>query len=166
VNVAALTLTRDLPDRSRVVAKLAIVKHDGNAHPYFSLTGALYYAHGTWSGAACQRNGRSADAYGQLTGDIVQAFPDNEAVAAFQRMHMSEYPSGAPMYAAANGRYHAERGNREWSALLLRCDVADLPETLDAEAWEAFCAAQADRWAREAAEAAALIGYTPEAGSC
>jgi hypothetical protein len=90
------TLVRDMPNRSRVVATLDI------GRGYFSLTGELYEPHGTWSGKARHENEREPDSGGQITDEVLRAFPK---LAGFARMHLSDLETGEPMHAEANGWY-------------------------------------------------------------
>lgn len=181
--IAQRILVRDLPDRSRVVATLRVARIAGNAHPNFSATGEVYEPHGTWSGAACARNGREADCVGCVHEDILRAFP---GAAKFIAMHVSDYPSGVPMHAAANaahyyfGRhlayelksygpdYTRRHGTGyERAARTLRCEVADLPnidgsaEDADAQ-FAAFVDTLRPRWARKAADAFAWLESLPD----
>ena len=92
-------------------------------------------------------------------GEILAAFP---GAWLFVALHLSEYPSGRPMHAAANARYHAEHTGPHLAAQYLRVDdVRDLPRTLEPEAWEAFCAAQAERWRAEARAAVETLRMMP-----
>src|SRR4051794_39342573 len=79
------TISRELADRRFIIARLDIDRG------YFSLTGELYEPRGTWSGKARHRNGRDFDAGGQITEDLLRAFPD---LAAFARMHLSDAATG------------------------------------------------------------------------
>jgi hypothetical protein len=185
--IAQRVLVRDMPDRSRVVATLRIEHLSGNAHPYFSATANVFEPHGTWSGAAQSRNGRESDIGGCVHGAILDAFP---GAAAFVRMHLSDWPSGEPMHAEANGFYyltakHAEYGARDgywWQrsgphALREQWrldDVRDLPYAIsrsfqaggltedDRGAFHAFYEAQRPRWAREARAARELLELIPD----
>lgn len=178
--IAQRVLVRDMPDRSRIVATLRIDQIGGNPHPHFSATCAIYEAHGTWSGAACQRNGREWDGGGADHESILRAFP---GAAPFVAMHLSDYPSGRPMHAEANARYfwsgeseayeleqygpaYVDRvgTGRERAAQLLRCAPDDLPSESEAspDDFAAFVAAQAPRWELEAREARDLLERMPD----
>jgi len=167
------TLTRDLPNGSRIVATLAI--RDLGTGPYFSLTGEVYDRHGTWSGAARQRNGREPDACGQVTEELLRAFP---SLASFERMHLANAETGEPMYAVANGFYFysgdAEEHERrhygddyarrhgtgyERACRALRVDA--IPPDLDRDGFERFADEQRPRWAEEAAAARATVAGGP-----
>lgn len=184
VLIAQRVLVRDMPDRSRVVATLRISQLGGNAHPHFSTTANVYEPHGTWSGAAQQRSGREPDGGGRVHDEILRAFP---GAAPFVAMHLSDYPSGTPMHAAANAWYFYSDGHlayelkhygpeyverhgtgRERAASILRCAVDDLPFSDEADApitrteFVAFVDNQRERWAREAAAAFELLQTMPD----
>ncbi len=159
--IATQTLTRDLPNGTRVVGIFKIARVGNNAHPHFSATGEVYEKHGTWSGAAQQRNGREPDICGCIHDELLRAFPQMRE---FIAMHLSDYPSGLPMHAKANAAYHSKCGDDDQAATLLRCKVSDLPEVEDGDDYETikalyseFVDAQAERFAREANSAALII---------
>lgn len=117
--VTTVKLTRDMPNRSRVVATLEMRESEdpdnsralvGGLSPAFSLTGEVYQKHGSWSGAAQQRNGRESDIGGCCHEEIIRAFP---GLAFFADMHLSKPGTGNPMHAEANGWYFyaASRGD-------------------------------------------------------
>lgn len=179
--IASRELVRDMSDHSRIVAKLKVSRIGGNAHPHFSATCDIYEAHGTWSGAARQRNGREPDGGGCCHDEILRAFP---RAAGFVAMHLSDWPSGTPMHAAANASYfyfgrhlayelknygaaYAERHGTgpERAASILRCAVDDLPTCDDyetgREAFVAFVDDQRERWAREVSAAMMWLETLP-----
>lgn len=97
-----VNLTRDMPDRSRVVAELEMREDDPRGlSDGFSLCGLVYRAHGTWSGKAQQEYGRGCDSAGQCVDDILRAFP---GLAQFASVHLSGL-EGEPMRAESNGWY-------------------------------------------------------------
>lgn len=100
--IAQRVLVRDMPDRSRISATLEIHQLAGNAHPHFSATASVWEAHASHSGASRARRGLEEDAGGCLHGALLDAFP---GAVAFVRMHLADYPSGAPMHAEANAFY-------------------------------------------------------------
>lgn len=157
--IAQRVLVRDLADRSRIVATLRVDQIGGNAHPHFSATASVYDAHGTHSGASRQRRGLEWDAGGCVHDDILAAFP---GAASFVALHLSDWPSGEPMHAEANGRYFIECGRFDAAASTLRVSVSDLPPA-DRAAVAAFVDAQRPRWAQEAADAMALLERMPDA---
>jgi hypothetical protein len=144
------TVSRLLPDRTYVRATVGLNYLAGNSAAYWTATGEVYEPRGTWSGEARHRNGRDFDMGGQVHAELLRAFPQLAPIVA---LHLSS-PTGVPMYAVENGRYFLERGEVETAARLLRVDVADLPEPDDLPA---FVDSQRERWAREAAEAYALL---------
>lgn len=147
-------LTRDMPDRSRIVATLVIHRIGGNAHPHFAATCKIYEPHGTWSGAARHLNGKDMDGGGASHSTILGAFPQT---APFVAMHLSDWPSGTPMHARANAAYWYFGGEREKAARTLRVKVDELPADATPEQFDAFVAAQGERWAREAQAAYELL---------
>lgn len=96
-----IDLTRDLANGSRIVANVEIRGDDSQCSPGFSLCGELYEKHGTWSGKAQQENGRGCDACGQITEDVLRAFPQLKTLAS---LHLSDL-DGVPMHAISNGLY-------------------------------------------------------------
>jgi hypothetical protein len=186
--IAQRVLVRDMPDRSRIVATLKISQLGGNAHAHFSATASIWDAHGTWSGAACARNGRDIDAGGCCHGTILEAFP---GAASFVRMHLSDFPSGTPMHAEANGFYYLTAKNADyndrngywWVSSGLESlrhtwrldDVRDMPYELrrsfqdggltedDRSAFRAFYESQLPRWAAEARAARDMLELMPDA---
>lgn len=174
--IAQRVLVRDLPDRSRIVARLQVTHLDGNAHPYFSATCDIYEPHGTWSGAARQRYGREMDGGGAAHEEILRAFPGAEP---FVRMHLADHPSGEPLHALANalyfwrGRHESYYGPEylerhgtgpERAARTLRVAVDELPdaETASDDDFAAFVDTLRPRWAQEAADAMELLERMPD----
>jgi hypothetical protein len=156
--IAQRVLVRDMPDRSRIVATLRISQYGGNAHPHFSATALTYDAHGTHSGASRARRGLECDGAGCQHAEILRAFP---GAVAFVRLHLSDYPSGLPMHAAANAAYHLENGNAHHALSLLRVDdLRDLPAPAD---MAGFVDAERDRFAAEARAARDLLELMPDA---
>ena len=148
--MSTATLTRDLPNRSRIVATITTERG------YFSLTGELYEAHGTWSGAARQRHGRDIDAGGQIVDELRAAF--GSRIEPFARLHLSDVETGEPMHAVENGRYFLRLGDVETCARHLRVDVSELPEQgASDEAFAAWVDTLRPRWAAEAAAGRALL---------
>lgn len=223
--ITTRTLTRDMPNGDRIVAHLelreAVAGSRFDEHglsPGFSATTDTYYKHGTWSGAACQRNGREPDSFGADHQSILRAFPKLES---FVALHLSD-PNGLPMHAESNGWYwycgsrtdialprycgingdiyawrlderglsDTDEGRREYCRQIA-CETLRVDEIiLDTEprrrrdywpAWggpwaeslndytkrvhdtfDAFVAAQRERYHREAADAAAWLKALPE----
>lgn len=96
-------ITRDLPNRDRIVAKLEIRRPTDpgrSLSPGFSLTGEIYEARGSWSGARRHKQGLDYDAGGCIQ-ELLRAFPN---LAAFGRVHLADL-DGTPMHGAANGAY-------------------------------------------------------------
>lgn len=111
MSVIKRTLTRDMPDRSRVVARLELRASDDpdnpralvrGLSPAFSLTGELYESRSNASGAARQRAGREWDSGGSMHAEILRAFPRLQR---FADMHGANPWTGEPMHALANGWY-------------------------------------------------------------
>lgn len=185
--VAQRILVRDMPDRSRIVATLRISQYGGNRHPHFSATAEVYEPHGQHSGKLRARQSREADCGGCMHGAILTAFP---GLAAFVRMHLSDFPSGEPMHAEANGFYyltaaHADYNARNgywWQSSGLESlrttwrldDVRDMPWELTRafqdggltdehrDAFHAFYESQRPRWAAEARAARELLELIPD----
>jgi hypothetical protein len=180
--IERVTLIRDMPDRTRIVAKLE-VRHEGaRLSPGFSLTGEVYEPRGNWPGATRHDRGLDSDLGGCIHAEILRAFPQ---LAPFARLHLSD-PSGVDMHAYANARYRlfdprcwdystehgyyrdAEGPTRGdylrtlavdvgYAASSLRCTLDDLLPLGTEEAFAEWFDAQRDRWAREASEALALF---------
>jgi hypothetical protein len=144
------TLSRSTPNRSLIEATVGLHYIPGNSAAYWSATGNVYEAHGTWSGAAQKRNGRDIDMGGAIHDEILRVFPRLAPIVA---LHMSD-PDGFPMYAVENGRYHLEQGNLQHAAKLWRCSVEELPAVEDVEA---YVEAQRPRWQSEALAAWELL---------
>jgi hypothetical protein len=171
------TLTRDLSDRSRVVAHLELrLAPEGERFcenglsPGFSATCCVYEPHGTWSGAARQRNGREPDGGGANHGQILRAFPE---LAPFVALHLSG-PDGVPMHAESNGWYwyssydgrgthntHDGRTDYDVACDYLRLERGAIPCPQNRESFARLVDAQRERWAREAAEARMLLEALP-----
>jgi hypothetical protein len=115
------TLTRDMPNGSRVVAEIEVrIAAEGEQFvnglsPAFSVTGSVWEARGSQSGAARERryrrmltDGRNPgpasepDVSGCVHEEIARAFPE---LAQVIRMHLSDPITGEPMHAEANGWY-------------------------------------------------------------
>jgi hypothetical protein len=185
--VAQRVLVRDMPDRSRIVATLRIDQYGGNQPAHFSATADIFEPRQNAHGAARSRRGYEPDAGGACHGAILDAFP---GAATFVRMHLSDYPTGEPMHAEANGFYfltakHAEHQARDgywWQAPGLQAlqstwrldDVRDIPYPIShayqnggltddhRDAFHAFYLAQRDRWAREARAAYETLDLMPD----
>lgn len=116
------TLTRDMPDRSRVVALLGL-RESGDPDnpralvrglsPAFSLIGDLYQPRNNASGAARERNyariverggipGPRSEPDGASRAEIVRAFPQLQR---FADMHLANPWTGEPLHALANSWY-------------------------------------------------------------
>lgn len=98
------TLVRDMPDRSRIIARLEIRGPDNarGLSPGFSLTGEVYKPRGTWSGAMRHRRGLEWDAGGCLHASVLRAFPHLKP---FARVHLADL-DGSPMHAYANASWY------------------------------------------------------------
>lgn len=171
-------VSRDMPDRSHIVATLEIRRAgESDLSPGFSLTCSIWDAHGTWSGAACRRNGRDSDGGGADHDAILAALP---GLAPFALVHLADL-DGTPMHAHANGWYlysgasaryelaHYSPSYRERlgdshtrAADVLRMDPADLPANLDRQGFTNLVADQAERWRWEARDARILFNALRE----
>lgn len=173
------TLIKDLPDRSRIVARLELREEGdrGDLSPAFSVTGDLYESHGTWSGAAQSRNGREADSCGCIHEEITRAFPELEPLI---RLHLSD-PAGVPMHAEANAYYFATDGHLayelknygqeyverhgtglERAKRTLRVDEIPAGALESREAFAAFVDSLRPQWAEEARRGRAMLEAIPE----
>jgi len=163
------TIGRDLPGGTYLEITAEI--RDGSAG--FSVTGSLWERHGTWNGRACKRNGRDSDAGGQIVAEIRTAAPELAPILA---VHLAA-PDGTPMHAEANGWYfysgraatyereqvaagrdygysrQLEMSDHDRAARALNIPPADLPADMDRDAFRAFVASLAGRWAEQAAAA-------------
>lgn len=138
----------------------------------FSVTGALYEPHGTWSGKAQYTNGRYPDASGAMHEEILQFAPE---LAPLVSVHLAD-PNGVPMHAVANGWYfysgaargYEESRNESWhnpeglsdlerGARALNIPAADLPAGMDKEQFAAFAESLRGRWAEQARVALELL---------
>lgn len=97
-------LIRDMPDRSRIIARIELRGEDSRLADGFSVTGEVYYPHGNWSGAVRHRNGREWDCGGCVHEELLKAFPQ---LAKLIDLHLSD-TAGVPMHAEANSRYFYE----------------------------------------------------------
>lgn len=102
------TVTRDLPNRTRIVARLELgIAPEGERlteaglSPHFSTVCDIYEPRSNASGAARQRLGREPDSGGADTEAIARAFPKLKPIA---DLHLSD-PDGVPLHAEANGWY-------------------------------------------------------------
>jgi hypothetical protein len=156
--IASVTLTKKLPNRYSFSATAQLVHLDGNARPYFSVTGE-------------ERNLRripenQVEACGAMHNRIVKHFPELTSLVA---LHLSD-DDGTPMHAVANGVYWLGLNtllprNLINFARLWRMPVDHAWTINDAvrmhhtptEHVATLATAQAPRWAREAAEGLALI---------
>lgn len=129
--VSSIVVTRDMPDRSRVVAHLEVRLESGRLSPAFSLTGNVFEPHGNLSGGArAKRYARllasganttaasEPDASGCVHDDIMRAFP---SLARFEAMHLSDQVTGEPMHALANAWYFYA-GGRAYAARVLESE--------------------------------------------
>lgn len=96
----ALRVTFDR-GRTRYVATLEIRTPGGGLSPGFSITGEVYEPHGTWSGQACQRNGREPDGCGAMGDTLARVLP---FLAPFERVHLADL-DGTPMHGPSNAAY-------------------------------------------------------------
>lgn len=140
------TVSRELPDRSFIVAEVGLRYLEGNRDAYWTATGEIYEAHGTWSGRARFNNEREPDVMGAISEEIMRAWP---ALASIVSIHGSD-TEGVPMHALANGRYFLTNGERDKAARVWRVAESDLPEVDDVDA---FVDAQRERWRAESEQA-------------
>lgn len=157
-----VTLERSLPDADYLRATVT------TAGGYFSLTGELYESRPNARGFTRYQQGREPDAFGQLTEDVLRAFPQLEP---FARLHLADAETGAPMHGAANGWYFyscqwadsprtgrgIEDAASSYAAARRTLRVDAIPEQLTREAFASFVDEQRERWAREAREARELL---------
>ena len=171
------TLTRDLPNRSRAVAKLELrLAPDGERFcedgisPGFSVTGEIYMARSNASGATRQKMGRESDSSGAIGDDLARIFPEITSIAA---LHLSD-PDGAPMHAESNGWYwyssydgkgtHAfpdDRSDYEVACDYLRLPQGGIPSPQNRASFKELVDEQRERWAAEAAEAREILEGLP-----
>lgn len=169
------TLTRDLPNRDRVVVELELRIADNGERlvdgisPCFSATYDIYEARRNASGAARQRMGREADGGGTLGDEMVRHFPEAAPIVA---LHLSD-PDGVPMHAEANGwywysSYDGQGTHNNWDNRTdydVACDYLRMPAIPGPQNRRTFgelVDAQRSRWAVEAHEARALLESLPE----
>jgi hypothetical protein len=143
----------------------------------FSITGSVWEARGTHSGASRARQGRDIDMGGCIHEMILAAAPELAPVVA---VHLADL-DGTPMHAAANGWYFYTGRARQHdlvtygqayvdrlgtahdqAARALHISPAELPEGMDKAGFDEFVASLAPRWAQMAAEARALIVALPD----
>jgi hypothetical protein len=167
------TLTKDLPDGTRVVAELELrLARDGERFdesglsPGFGVTGEIYEPRSNAKGAARQRQGREPDGWGAIGEELVRYFPKIAPIAA---LHLSD-PDGAPMHAEANGWYwyssydgkgtHAfpdKRPDYEIACEYLRLPAGGIPSPQNRRSFKELVDSQRERWADEAREARELL---------
>jgi hypothetical protein len=170
------TLTRAMPDRSFVVARVGLQYLDGNSSAYWAAGADVYDARGTCSGEARWRNGREPDACGMMHAELLRTFPQ---LAPFVRLHLADV-TGLPMHAEANGWYfysgkasayerEAEANGRptfanreglsdhERAARALHLEPTELPRGMGELEFQSFVASLAERYERESQEAYALL---------
>ena len=171
--IAAREWTRTYEEggkRYRITARGELVHLDGNASPYFSITGEVVYL---------ARNGRRVEhSGGAIHEDILRHFPQ---LAPLVRVHLAD-DDGVPLHAYVNAGYWA--GQTRWGVLdvpklakHLRIDEAEAAEMLDyiaqywgeldtvttpEQAWRDACNVQGlpYRWKAEANQALALLNRT------
>lgn len=138
----------------------------------FSITGAVYEPHGTWSGEAQFRNGRYPDASGAIHEEILQFAPELKPLV---DVHLAD-PDGVPMHAVANGWYFysgqareyeqehhgadyvARQGtDRERAARALHIATDYLPEGMGKRQFAAFAEALRPEWAEQARVAREML---------
>lgn len=176
------TLTRDMPNRDRIVAHLELRIADegqrfvGGLSPGFSATCEIYEARSNASGAARQKMGRDADSGGADHEAILRAFPQLDR---FVELHLSD-PDGVPMHALANSWYwyshwdgkgtHGVPGRSDYEVACRTLRVgaipAEIPRQRNGEGnipaeFVAFVDAQRERWANEAREARKMLESLP-----
>ena len=166
------TLTKDLPNRARVVAELELRVADNGERlvnglsPGFSVTGEVYEGRSNASGKTRQKAGRDPDGWGAIGGALAQVFPEIAPVIA---LHLSD-PDGAPLHAEANGWYwyssydgqgtHAVpdgRSDYEVACDYLRLPQGGIPGPQNRASFKALVDAQRERWAAEAARAREIL---------
>lgn len=148
-------LHRLMPRGEYVVAQI------DTSRGYFGISGMLWEKRGTRSGRTRYCEGRDFDAGGQITEDILRAFPRLKPLL---DLHLSTL-NGVPMHAIENGWYfyqghaadYAGAQGREVAAKLLRVKIEDLPEMTSKAEFIDFVQAQMPRWAEEARQALAFI---------
>lgn len=148
------------------------LQDDARLSDGFSVTGALYEPHGTWSGKAQYTNGRYPDASGAMHEEILQFAPE---LAPLVSVHLAD-PNGVPMHAVANGWYFYSGEGREYelknhgadyiarqgtdherAARALHIPAADLPAGMGKEQFAAFAESLRGRWAEQAQAARELL---------
>jgi hypothetical protein len=146
MDAQTVTLARSLPngDYLRATVRTAL--------GYFSLTGELYERRPNARGITRYEQGREPDIGGQITDDVLRAFPK---LAPFARMHLADVETGVPMHADANGWYFYSAEGAAAARRVLRVD--SIPEKLSREAFSRFVDGRRERWAREAREARELL---------
>jgi hypothetical protein len=174
------TINRQLPrafprgDYVIVSLELRLPGEDSPLSPGFSATVSGWEKRSNASALACSRMGRDIDYGGADHETILRAFPE---LAPFVALHLSD-PDGTPMHALANAWYFYSGGHEEYerknygqeyidrhgTGLERACRtlrVDSIPEGLNEDEFRAFVDAQRERWAREAAEARALLESLP-----
>lgn len=166
------TIGRDRPDGAYLEIEAKVPGGESDADTYFAVVGSLWEQRGTWNGRARARDGRDADAAGQLREKLAAAAPE---LAPLLRVHLAG-SDGAPPHAVANGWYfyrdahvtyelahygqeYVDRHGtgRERAARCLRIEPGDLPTGMDEAAFREFAASLAPRWAEQAAAARAAF---------
>lgn len=174
IEALSYDLTRDLEDRSHIVAHVRVRVNDRELSDGFSVTGSCWEAKGSWSGLRRSRKAAiDPEVSGCIHPAILAAFPTLQGAI---ELHLSDL-DGVPMHAAANGLFYyraahgfgdgwtdqygyALRENLTPAAYamrtacrLLRVEAIEL-DTVDPAmlefAFEEFVTAQRPRWRQEA----------------
>jgi len=131
-----------LPDGSTLKVFAGMHMIAGNRCPHFSITGEIRTPRGRLDSCGC------------LHSEILSLWPD---LADLVAMHLADWPTGRPMYAAQNGAYHL--GLTKWEArnnrhvadhFRLTMAQAEALNLTTREQVKAYCDEQAPRWAAEA----------------
>lgn len=157
--IAARRFVRTTAEGEYLIADAKLDHIQGNAHPYFSLTGEIWESERHYVRRTHHETGLLT--MGAIADEIVAAFagdPLADEIAHIAAMHLAD-DDGAPMYADENGWYWYTR-DRETAARHLRVPLEELPDDLARGAFTEYVDAQRPRWKEDAARALAFLNDT------
>lgn len=94
--IASIKGRKTLDRKTRIAYTAQVAYIQGNSAPHYSLTGEIHEAvDGCWELSCC----------GCIHEDILKAWPDDAFLVLMSRIHLSDFPTGTPMYALENGYF-------------------------------------------------------------
>ena len=148
--IASRTLTRVLDDRRYVIAHAKLTHLDGNARPYFSLTGEEWQTIGHHTRRTHRETGLLCS--GAMGDQLAEWFPE---LASIRALHLAD-DTGAPMYAVENGWYWYEKSH-DTGADYLRVTPEELPAEMSKDEFVAYVETLRARWQADADAVVAFL---------